>query len=204
MIWLVLSIAVWGAVHSWLASLGVKEAVRRNLGDGAARLYRLAYNGFSVVSFLPILLLARALPDKPIYTVPSPWLFLMLAGQVAAVVCILVALLQVDAASFVGLRQLFQREAPPHLVTNGFYRWIRHPLYLFGLIILWLTPVMTVNLLVVYLSLTAYLIIGAMFEERKLLREYGAAYEEYRRRTPMIIPWPRTSATSAIPHKTRN
>ncbi len=191
MFWLVLAIAAWGVVHSWLASLRVKAAVRRRLGEGAARLYRLAYNVFSALTFIPILLLVRFLPDQLLYSVPSPWFFVMLAGQLLAVVCIVLALLQVDAFAFIGLRQPFQGEPTAQLVTNGFYRWVRHPLYLFGLLTLWLTPVMTRNLLVVYLALTAYLIIGAMFEERKLLREFGPAYAEYRAHTHMLIPLPR-------------
>ena len=190
MLLLVLAIAAWGAVHSWMASLGFKDALRRRLGDGASRVYRLVYNLFSVVSFAPILLLMRSLPDRVLYTVPSPWLYIMLAGQLAAVLCIIVALLQVDAVSFVGLRQLFEQEKPSMLVTSGFYRYIRHPLYLFGLLIIWLTPIMTFNLLIVYLSLTGYLILGAIFEERKLLREFGPAYAEYKARTPMILPAP--------------
>jgi protein-S-isoprenylcysteine O-methyltransferase Ste14 len=196
MIWLVLSIALWGAVHSWMASLGFKGLVRRAFGDGISRLYRLVYNLFSVLSLAPILLLLRLLPDTLLYTVPPPWVFFMLVGQLAAILCIIVTVLQVDAASFIGLRQLFGTEGPSQLVTGGFYRWIRHPLYLFGLLILWLTPIMTLNLLIVYLSLTAYLIIGAMFEERKLLREFGSAYAEYKARTPMIIPLPRASEKS--------
>jgi protein-S-isoprenylcysteine O-methyltransferase Ste14 len=39
------------------------------------------------------------------------------------------------------------------------------------------------------IGLTVYILIGALFEERKLLREFGEAYAEYRRRTPMLIPW---------------
>ncbi len=202
MIWLVLLIALWGAVHSWLASLGVKDFVRRTFGDGASRLYRLTYNLFSVASFAPILLLLRLLPDALLYAAPAPWVFLMLAGQLASILCIIVALLQVDAASFIGLRQFFGKEAPDRLVTGGFYRWIRHPLYLFGLLIIWLTPIMTVNLLVLYISLTVYLIIGAMFEERKLLRVFGPAYAEYKARTPMIIPmpWSSTKSSDTPPH----
>ncbi len=189
MLWLVLAIAAWGLVHSWLASLGVKEAVRGRFGVGAMRFYRLAYNVFSFVTFVPILLLVGLLPDRVLYVMPPPWRYVMLAGELLAVLCILLALLQVDAASFIGLRQVLQAEQPSQLVTNGFYRWVRHPLYLLGLLILWLTPAMTRNLLVAYVSLTAYLIIGAMFEERKLLREFGAAYAEYRARTPMLIPF---------------
>ncbi len=189
MLWLVLAIAAWGLVHSWLASLGAKEAARRRFGAGAMRFYRLAYNVFSFVTFAPILLLVGLLPDRVLYVMPPPWRYVMLAGELLAVLCILLALLQVDAASFIGLRQVLQAEQPSQLVTNGFYRWVRHPLYLLGLLILWLTPAMTRNLLVAYVSLTAYLIIGAMFEERKLLREFGAAYAEYRARTPMLIPF---------------
>jgi protein-S-isoprenylcysteine O-methyltransferase Ste14 len=190
MCWLIVAIAAWGVVHSWLASVGVKAFIRGRLGDGAGRAYRIVYNVFSVVSFAPILILVRILPDRPLYSVPSPWQYLMLAGQALAVILLIVALLQTDTVSFVGLRQIVEGEKPSQLVTSGFYRWVRHPLYLFGLLILWLTPKMTLNMLVAYLSLTAYLLIGALFEERKLTREFGAAYAEYKRRTPMLIPMP--------------
>jgi protein-S-isoprenylcysteine O-methyltransferase Ste14 len=93
--------------------------------------------------------------------------------------------------AFAGLRQLVGEEEPSQLVTTGFYGWVRHPLYLFGLLVLWLTPLMTLNMLVVYLSLTGYLLIGASFEEHKLARNFGAAYAAYKARTPMIIPLPR-------------
>ncbi len=156
MLWLILAIVLWGALHSWLASLGVEDAARRRFGDRASRLYRLAYNIFSVVTFAPILLLVGLLPDRVLYVVPPPWRYLMLAGELAALLCLILVLLQVDAASFIGFRQLLQGERRPRLVTSGFYRWVRHPLYLFGLLILWLTPTMTLNLLVADLAMTAY------------------------------------------------
>lgn len=188
MIELVLAIVAWGLVHSWLASIQVKEAVQRALGPSAARLYRLAYNAFAVISFAPILLLVASAPGPLLYAVPAPWLYLMLMGQAAAVVSLGIAVLQTDAAAFVGLRQLVQAEGPPRLVTRGFYRWVRHPLYVLGFVILWLTPRMTSSMLVAYVLLTGYLVIGALFEERKLVREFGADYAAYRERTPMFIP----------------
>jgi protein-S-isoprenylcysteine O-methyltransferase Ste14 len=36
---------------------------------------------------------------------------------------------------------------------------------------------------------TIYILIGAYFEERKLSREFGAAYADYKSKTPMLIPW---------------
>ena len=201
MIWLVLAIVAWGAVHSWLASLGVKAWFRRAFGEPAARTYRLAYNVFSVASLAPILYLLRILPDRLLYSAQGPWLIVMLAGQVLALVCLFIALLQTDTLSFVGLRQLFSGDPPARFVKTGFYRWVRHPLYLFGLLLLWLTPRMTLNMLVAYFALTVYIFVGVLFEERKLLREFGSAYAEYRSRTPMILPFPfRRVPQSPPPH----
>jgi len=36
---------------------------------------------------------------------------------------------------------------------------------------------------------SAYLAVGTMFEERRLLKLYGEAYRRYRARVPAIIPW---------------
>lgn len=153
------------------------------------RFYRLGYNAFSVVSFAPILYLAAALPDQPLYAVPAPWQYLMLGGQLASAVLLLAALLQTDLLSFAGLSQLFVEEGQPGpLVTRGLYRLVRHPLYTFSLLFIWLTPVVSQNSLALYAGATFYLLIGANFEERKLLRDFGEAYAEYKRNTPMLIP----------------
>ena len=183
------AIALWGIVHSWLASFEVKGLWSRSFGKNAMRVYRLAYNVFAVVSFAPILLLMRLLPDQNLYAVSAPWLYLMLAGQGLSAILLLVGVLQTDTLSFIGLRQLIvPDEDAGTLVTSGLYRLVRHPLYLFGLLFNWLTPIMTVNLLIVYIALTIYIFVGAYFEERKLLREFGQTYADYKSRTPMVIP----------------
>ncbi len=197
MLWIIVAIIIWGLVHSWLASLDAKEYVERWLGAWFCRFYRLSYNAFAVVSFLPVIALVRLLPDHELYFIHPPWLYVMLAGQAAAAVLLFVALLQTGPASFMGLRQVLQGEERATLVTDGLYRWVRHPLYLFGLLIIWLTPLMTVNLLTAYVGLTAFLLVGAVFEERKLAREFGAAYAAYKKRTPMISPLPFWRANKA-------
>lgn len=186
--WLILVIVVWGVVHSIMASLGFKNLLKRTFGDGFMRFYRLLYNVFSVISFAPILYLMVVLPNRDLYQVPSPWNYLMLAGQGLSAVLLLVAVLQTDSLSFVGLRQIFEEEKSGELVTRGFYHLVRHPLYTFGLLFLWLSPSMTINSLVVYVSLTVYILVGAYFEERKLLREFGQVYADYKTVTPMLIP----------------
>ena len=188
MLWLIFTIIVWGIVHSIMASHGFKGFLRRTLGDGVMRFYRLFYNVFSTLSFAPILYLMVTLPSKELYKLPAPWNYLMLAGQGLSVLLLVIAVLQTDTLSFVGLRQLFEEEKNEELVTHGFYRLMRHPLYTFGLLFLWLSPSMTINSLIVYISLTIYILVGAYFEERKLLREFGQAYVDYKNSTPMLIP----------------
>lgn len=177
-----LSLAIWGVVHSFLASHLAKDLF------GFRRFYRLLYNAFSVLSFAPILYLLMILEDFPLYQIPAPWSWVMRAGQALSALLLLVAVLQTDTLSFVGLRQLFEEEKPAQLVTRGLYSMVRHPLYLFSLSFFWLSPSMSVNSLAFNIGVTAYFVIGAYFEERKLLRDFGEAYAEYKRKTPFLIP----------------
>ena len=194
MFWLIFSIALWGVIHSIMASLGFKNLLQRTFGNGFMQFYRLFYNVFSVISFVPILYLMAILPNRDLYQVPSPWNYLMLVGQGLSVVLLFVAVLQTDTLAFIGLRQIVSDEKSGKLVTGGLYRFVRHPLYTFGLLILWLTPNMSINSLVFYVSLTIYILVGAYFEEKKLVREFGQEYLDYQIATPMLIPGlPKTS-----------
>jgi|SRR5688572_18828701 len=188
MLWLILAIGLWGLIHSLLASLSLKDFLRRTLGSGFMKFYRLLYNVFSAISFGLILYLMLTLPDKNLYQVSSPWSYLLLAGQAICAFFLLVAVLQTDMLSFAGLRQLVEEEGTGKLLTNGLYRFVRHPLYTFSLLILWLSPTVTVNSFIVYFALTFYVLVGVFFEERKLLREFGKEYANYRAVTPMLIP----------------
>jgi methanethiol S-methyltransferase len=178
---ILLSLALWGVVHSILASHFTKDMFK-------TRFYRLAYNIFSVISFAPILYLLVVLEDQMLYQVPAPWSFAMLGGQALSALLLLIAVLQTDTLSFVGLRQLFEEEKASQLVTRGLYTLVRHPLYLFSILFLWLSPSMSMNSLVFNIGVTLYFVIGAYFEERKLLRDFGDAYAEYKRKTSFLIP----------------
>jgi len=183
------SLLLWGLIHSILASLGFKSLLTNLLGKSLMRGYRLFYNIFSAISFLPILWLVATLPDARLYSIPAPWSYLMLLGQGVSAMLLLIGVLQTDTLSFVGLRQFFEQEKPAEFVTGGLYRLVRHPLYTAGLLFLWLSPQVTVNSFTMYVAATIYILIGAYFEERKLLREFGDVYAEYKSRTPMLVPW---------------
>ncbi|MFZ2412096.1 MAG: isoprenylcysteine carboxylmethyltransferase family protein [Candidatus Methanoperedens sp.] len=77
------------------------------------------------------------------------------------------------------------------LVTDGVYRYVRHPQYL-GLIIL------TVGLLIQWptlITLAMWPVLILMYyrlakrEEREALEAFGDRYEEYKRHTPMFLPY---------------
>jgi len=186
--YILLSLLVWGIVHSIFASLAAKSFFEALLGKGLMRGYRLFYNIFSFVTFLPILYLVATLPDTPFYSISAPISYLMTLGQGIGFVLLIVTLLQTDTLSFVGLRQLFEVEKSGALVTRGLYRFVRHPLYTTGLMFLWFSPSVSVNSFTMYIGATIYILVGAYFEERKLLREFGESYAAYKAKTPMLIP----------------
>lgn len=98
-----------------------------------------------------------------------------------------------------GLRQVwlnFRRRpyAPLKFVTPLPYRIVRHPLYVGWLFVFWCTPDMTISHLLFAVMTSAYIVIGATLEERDLVAEHGDAYEQYRRRVPMLIPGVRRRA----------
>jgi len=56
----------------------------------------------------------------------------------------------------------------------------------------WMTPTMTLAHLVFSMMTTAYILVAIQLEEHDLVREFGATYEQYRRRVPMLVPFTRS------------
>jgi methanethiol S-methyltransferase len=192
MFFILLSLFFYGLIHSILASLRFKAWVVRTFGEAFyRRWYRLFFNLMAAVTILPTLVLVALLPDQTLYRISLPWFLLTLTAQAAAALSLLHSVRATGAANFLGIEQALDpvKAAQPHRMTRtGLYRYVRHPLYTCSILILWLVPVMTVNLLAFNLGATLYMTIGAFFEERKLVREFGGEYEAYRRHTPMLVP----------------
>ncbi len=74
------------------------------------------------------------------------------------------------------------------LVTHGPYRWIRHPLYLSALLMIWSYPDLTLDRLLLNLTFTAWVITGSLIEERYLVTRFGEEYRDYQKRVPMLLP----------------
>jgi protein-S-isoprenylcysteine O-methyltransferase Ste14 len=102
----------------------------------------------------------------------------------------------VDHFSLFGLRQVYNHlkgrdEAAIPFKSPALYKMVRHPLYLGFIVAFWSTPRMTFGHLFFAVMTTAYILVAIQFEERDLIRSYGDAYRDYRKRVSMLIPIPR-------------
>jgi hypothetical protein len=91
---LVSATILYSVLHSLAASNRVKARIQGWFGPNTKRWYRLGYNLFAGLTFLPILLLLAILPDRTLYIVDMPWLVLTSAGQIAGAVIIMIGILQ--------------------------------------------------------------------------------------------------------------
>ena len=73
-------------------------------------------------------------------------------------------------------------------VVMGPYRWVRHPLYLFMILMIWACPDLTADRLLFNGLWTVWIVMGSILEERDLVFEFGDVYREYQRKVPMLIP----------------
>ena len=132
-----------------------------------------------------------------VWSVQSPAARVVLRGLFAAGwSTVLIVTFLINHFDLFGLRQVWLPLVGKPYTKVSFktplpYRFVRHPLYFGFLLAFWMTPNMTLAHLLFALATTAYVLLAIQFEERDLVAEHGAAYEEYRRRVPMLVPGPR-------------
>ncbi len=190
------AVATFGVTHTLFASYHAKLIAQNAIGKNlAAAVYRAVFNVLSILSLAPALYFVVALPDRVLYQFEGPLSYLVLAIQVVAGFGVIYSVYQLDVWFFAGFRQLLDRGAASidststsRLVTNGLHRYVRHPLYSTSIVFVWLVSPMTINRLTLIVCFTVYFYIGSIFEERKLVHEFGAAYRQYQRDVPRLIP----------------
>jgi protein-S-isoprenylcysteine O-methyltransferase Ste14 len=183
-------VALFGVSHSVLARPAAKRALTAILPRVAER------STYVLVASATLALLVwqwRAATD-PIWHVAQPALraAIWAAGGVGAIL-IVVSTLLTDHFDLFGLRQVWlhwrgRPYTPVPFVERSLYRHVRHPMMLGVCVWLWATPDLTLGHLVFSAAMTAYILVGIVFEERGLVRELGAPYEDYRRRVPALVP----------------
>lgn len=188
--------AAWGGLHSLLVS----PAWMRVVSGRFPRLcpwYRLAYNCLAVLTILPPLHFKNVLAGETLlawggvlipvrYALLGSAVWLFWAGAREFDLRVVGGLAQLrSACSFAG------SPYAEELRTSGILGRVRHPWYGGALLLLWTrTGRFDAAELVTSLVLTAYVLIGARLEERKLAHVHGRAYLDYRRSTPMFFPRP--------------
>lgn len=181
----------FGLAHSILASETMKRCLARVFGPT----YRLAYNGFAVITLAITFWLGHQyFADTEAFNHTSTIKILLSITEVSGWLLMFFALGQYDLSRFAGTHQLKAAKSGTHsdddetLHTKGLHHYVRHPLYSAVFLVLWGAAWTPFGLATAIFG-SGYLLIGTYYEERRLLVRYGEAYATYRDSVPAFIPW---------------
>lgn len=193
---LIILFAIYGFIHSVLASEKVKIFFRKTFGKLIA-FYRLLFNLFAFVGLYLIWDLAPH-PTLQIYKLPPPYDYLVLIPQLISLAGIMWCFKYVCFKEFIGLNQIdryFKNEYSDNeldenytLRIEGPYKYSRHPIYFFSIIFLMFRAEMNLFYLTMFISFTLYFYIGSYYEEKKMVRLFGDDYRDYQKKVPGIFP----------------
>lgn len=181
-------------LHSFLISTSFTNLLIRLLKNYYA-FYRIFFVAFSLALLIPLIRYTDQFDSNIIITY-SPTLntvrYILLLG--ALVTFFWAFFVDYDSLSFFGIRQILdfgkEKKITPSedLKRSGLLGVVRHPMYFALIIALW-CDTFTMAGIMVNIILTAYVIMGTIFEERKLVLEFGDAYVKYQQEVPMLIPF---------------
>jgi len=177
------------ALHSVLASFPVKRFFRK-VFPAVYPHYRALYSVIATVNFVLLGMLHIKMPSTNLFQ-PADGLRWIAVGIGLAGALVMWRAMKRYGASFLYLNLEESDTAQPVLVTTGLNAYVRHPLYfgiLLSLVFLVLYFPSAKNFVFAGVTL-AYLIIGSWLEEQRLLAIFGQAYENYRRRVKMLVPY---------------
>lgn len=125
--------------------------------------------------------------DEPINWVVRSGYFIALAGGTWC----FRALGPIDPFGLTPLRDYMRGSttAPTSFTVRGPYRWVRHPIYFFSILMLWSYPHLTSDRLLLNVLWTVWIVIGTVLEERDLVATFREEYREYQNSVPMLVPW---------------
>jgi len=195
-------LSAWALLHSLSMSRTLKRILTATLG-GRYAFYRLGFTVFSVVSFGVALLLLPRMPQE-LYRVPGALAWVFWLVRIAATAFFVWTFKAFDIWEFSGVSQARtypqgtigkdgEFKSSHGLAISGAYRYVRHPMYFASSVYLLADPVMTWEQFLFAVFVTAYGLIGSVFEERRLVEKFGEDYRRYQKEVPRFIP--RFSAT---------
>jgi protein-S-isoprenylcysteine O-methyltransferase Ste14 len=138
---------------------------------------------------LLLLLLLWQRSSVELVSVEAPWRWILRGTYLLALGGFAWAAPALGGVDPLGLRSLSERgDAPLRLVVRGPYRWVRHPMYLFTLVLLWSCPEQTADRLLLNVLWSGWIVLATRLEERDLESVFGEDYRRYRREVPMLLP----------------
>lgn len=177
---------LFALVHSVFAMPSLKKRITGS-SKHLFRFYRLYYNLISLVLCGWLLVTSRG--SAVLYVVPGGWSLALYTAQLVFLLILFSCLRQTGIAVFLGIsREPAGPADGARLITGGWYRVVRHPLYLFSLLFLLCNPVVSTFGLLFTLLTAAYFLFGARLEENRLIAEFGDSYRDYQRAVPFILP----------------
>ncbi|MFQ5346037.1 MAG: methyltransferase family protein [Mariprofundus sp.] len=182
-LWIWLSGLVFAVSHSLLASQSCKQWVYDH-GLREPR-YRLLYSVVAVLATAAWVLYVHQLPDTGLYQTDGLLWWLLVSVQILGLIVALAAFQPIDGLVFLGLRKAKTSSDP--FIEGGIYRWLRHPMYIGAMLVLLAMPEQSWNGLHFALVICVYFIIGARFEERRMIAQHPD-YLAYQKRVGAFIP----------------
>jgi methanethiol S-methyltransferase len=183
------------AVHSWLISISAAKFFQRALGTGY-RFFRLFYNIFSLITLVLLVLYSNSprFQGSNLFAWSGNWQYIRYALAFVAIGFMISGARHYSMSQFLGLRQIRNKLTPGALTesgdidTTGILSVVRHPWYVAVFILIWASN-QTVGTVIINVVLSAYLVIGTLLEESKLVLEFGDRYREYQKNVSMFIPY---------------
>ena len=182
----------------------VRGAFRRRLAKALPDQYHSALYSATSGMVLLLLLVFWQRSETVIWSVTGPAAWLVRGVFLAGVLGFWWGVKALRSFDVLGvapiLDELRQRERPPMPFTvRGPYRFVRHPLYTFSLVLIWASPHCTLDRLVFAVLWTGWIVLGTVLEERDLVVAFGDRYRTYQRDVPMLVPWRRSGAIASSP-----
>ncbi len=189
---------VWDGLLSVIFFVQHSGMVRRGFRDRLSNFIPPLYHGalYTIVSgvVLTTLIVFWQGSGISLYELQSPsrwfvrgFLFMTIAGSFWAIF----SLRAFDTFGLAPIRVELsgKRMQSQQFVVRGPYLWVRHPLYVLVILMLWSCPDLTADRLLFNVLWTVWICVGAVLEEADLVADFGEKYSDYQSKVPMWIPW---------------
>jgi protein-S-isoprenylcysteine O-methyltransferase Ste14 len=184
---LIVAWALYFYLHSLLAAIAVKQFIIQLFSLKFARIYRIGYNVFGLAGIILLFYFQFITPSILLFHTSLITNLLACLVLITGFVIMIVSIKNYDWKSFLGISE----EHINSLMVAGLNKYVRHPLYsgtMLFIIGYFIWQPYCKNLLLLLL-IVIYLAIGILYEERKLVKIYGAAYKDYQQKVKKMIPF---------------